>query len=149
MVTYSYLREYDDLARAVIMDVVIPRGRPLGQGPAQPVHLAFRDALDPRTAGDPRAGPPTSYFDYFYDILSVDGRKITADARSVYVNGYATDSALAAGFDWYRAFSADAVERMCGAARTRRSRHRCSTCAASMSAATSPRTCGVSAQRES
>jgi pimeloyl-ACP methyl ester carboxylesterase len=55
-------------------------------------------------------GRQREYFDYFYDVLSADPDKITAQARADYVQAYATDSALTAGFNWYRTFAKDAVE---------------------------------------
>ena len=52
----------------------------------------------------------SDHFDYFYDVLSLDLAKITPAARAACVAAYASDSALTAGFNWYRAFPHDADE---------------------------------------
>jgi pimeloyl-ACP methyl ester carboxylesterase len=46
-------------------------------------------------------------FDYFYDVLSYDKDGISAEKRREYVKAYANERAMAAGFDWYRAFPKD------------------------------------------
>ena len=48
------------------------------------------------------------YFDFFYDTLSANPAKIALEAREAYVKAYASDSALTAGFNWYRIFAKDA-----------------------------------------
>jgi pimeloyl-ACP methyl ester carboxylesterase len=43
---------------------------------------------------------------------------ITSEARSAYVDAYRTDSALTAGFNWYRAFGGDADDNRALASRS-------------------------------
>ena len=108
MVTYAYLCEHPDLARAVIMDVVIPGLDPWEQVLANPYlwHFAFHAVPDlPETLVD---GHQRAYFDYYYDILSADPAAITDEARDEYAAAYASRDALTASFSWYRTFPRDA-----------------------------------------
>jgi pimeloyl-ACP methyl ester carboxylesterase len=109
MVTYSYLRRFSDLTSAVIMDVVIPGIDPWEQVLRNPYlwHFAFHSL--PELPERLVQGHQSEYFDYFYDAISADPSKITADARAVYAEAYATDSALTAGFNWDRTFPHDAA----------------------------------------
>ena len=43
-------------------------------------------------------------------MLFPDPARITAEARAAYVSADASDSALTAGFSWYRAFRQDAID---------------------------------------
>jgi pimeloyl-ACP methyl ester carboxylesterase len=76
MIAYSYLRAFQDLTRAVIMDVAVP-----GVGPWEEVlrnpyiwHFAFHSipGLPERLV----KGRQDEYFDFFYDVLSADPAKI-------------------------------------------------------------------------
>ena len=49
-----------------------------------------------------------AYFDFFYDIMAADKRKLPDARRDAYATGYASREALKAGFDWYRAMPKDA-----------------------------------------
>lgn len=107
MVTYAYLRAFTP-SSAAILDVVIPGVEPWTAVHANPYiwHFRFHAVADlPETLV---AGRERAYFDWFFDTLSPDPTTITDDARSVHADGYATPSALRAGFDWYRAFDRDA-----------------------------------------
>ncbi|MFA1550985.1 alpha/beta fold hydrolase [Actinomadura chokoriensis] len=55
-------------------------------------------------------GRQAAYFDYFYDVLSADPSRITAESRAAHVSAYESESALTAGFDLYRAFTQDAAD---------------------------------------
>jgi pimeloyl-ACP methyl ester carboxylesterase len=109
MVTYAYLRTFSDLRRAVIMDVVIPGIDPWEQVLRNPYlwHFAFHSI--PELPEKLVQGHQGEYFDYFYDAISADPSKITAEARAVYAQAYATNSALTAGFNWYRTVPQDAA----------------------------------------
>jgi pimeloyl-ACP methyl ester carboxylesterase len=109
MVTYAYARMFSDLARSVIMDVVIPGIDPWEEVLRNPYlwHFAFHSI--PQLPEALVQGHQREYFDFFYDAISADPSKITADARAVYAQAYATDSALTAGFNWYRMFPQDAA----------------------------------------
>lgn len=110
MIVYSYLRLYGDLARAVIMDVVIPGLDPWDEVLRNPYIWHFALHALPRLPETLVRGRQAAYFDFFYDILAADPARISAGARAAYVAAYTTDSALTAGFNWYRTFSADAQE---------------------------------------
>jgi pimeloyl-ACP methyl ester carboxylesterase len=110
MIAYAYLRAYPDLARAVIMDVVIPGLEPWARVVANPYiwHFAFHAVENlPETLV---AGHEREYFDHFYDVLAADPATITDEARSAHAAAYASRAALTAGFSWYRAFPRDAEE---------------------------------------
>jgi pimeloyl-ACP methyl ester carboxylesterase len=110
MIAYSYMQSYDDIARAVIMDVVIPGVDPWEEVLRNPYiwHFAMHAIPElPERLVQWRQG---EYFDYFYNVLSRDPAKITPDARAAYIAAYSSDSALTAGFNWYRTFPCDAEE---------------------------------------
>jgi pimeloyl-ACP methyl ester carboxylesterase len=118
MVVYSGLRgAFADLERAVIMDTVIPGVDPWEQVLRNPYIWHFAMHAIPRLPERLVQGRQREYFDYFYDVLSADPHKITAQARADYVQAYGTDSALTAGFNWYRTFAKDAVENKEAASR--------------------------------
>lgn len=98
----------DDLARVVIMDVVVP-----GIGPWDSVlrnpfiwHFAFHAIPDlPELLV---GGKQRRYFDFFYNAISGRPDMIPEERRDDYAAAYADAGALSTGFGWYRAFSEDA-----------------------------------------
>jgi len=110
MVAYAYLRSFSDLDRAVIMDTVIPGVDPWDDVLRNPYvwHFAMHSipALPERLV----RGREREYFDYFFDALSPDPSTITPAARAGYVQAYSRDTALAAGFNWYRTLTRDAQD---------------------------------------
>jgi pimeloyl-ACP methyl ester carboxylesterase len=108
MVTYSYLRMFPGLDRAVIMDVVIPGVDPWDQVLQNPYLWHFAFHAIPRLPEQLTQGRQQDYFDYFYDILSPDPDTISQEARAAYVQAYSSDGALTTGFNWYRTLSLDA-----------------------------------------
>lgn len=109
MVTYAYLRMFPDLKQAVIMDVALPGIDPWEQVLRNPYlwHFAFHSI--PELPERLVQGHQGEYFAYFYDAISADPSKVTPEARAAYAEAYATDSALTAGFNWYRTFPLDAA----------------------------------------
>jgi pimeloyl-ACP methyl ester carboxylesterase len=109
MAAYAYLRMFDDVDRFVIMDTVIPGVAPWEQVLSNPYvwHFAFHSI--PALPEQLVRGKEREYFDFFYDQLSPDPSTITAAARAEYVEGYANDAALSAGFSWYRTLRGDAA----------------------------------------
>jgi pimeloyl-ACP methyl ester carboxylesterase len=110
MIAYSCLRAYDDLARVVVMDVVVPGLDPWDEVLRNPYvwHFALHSVPDlPETLVQ---GHQSEYFDYFYRAISADPAKITPEARAAYAKAYSTNAALTAGFNWYRAFPQDAAD---------------------------------------
>ena len=116
MVVYSYLRQFADLPRAVIMDVPVPGVAPWDDFVREPFlwHFALHavDALPELLTG----GKQAAYFGYFYDLLSGHPGIPSADCRAEQVGAYATPAALSAGFGWYRAFAADAADNLAASA---------------------------------
>jgi len=110
MIAYACLRELVDLARVVIMDTVVPGVDPCDEVLRNPYiwHFALHNVPElPERLVQGRQRP---YFDYFYDVLSADPAKISGEEREKHAHAYATDSALTAGFNWYRTFSQDATD---------------------------------------
>jgi pimeloyl-ACP methyl ester carboxylesterase len=107
VIAYSYLQTYSDVSRVVIMNSLIPGVDPWDAVLANPYvwHIAFHST--PRLPEHLVQGHQREYFDYFYDLLSPDPSAITEQARAEYAAAYATESALSAGFNWYRAFPRD------------------------------------------
>jgi pimeloyl-ACP methyl ester carboxylesterase len=109
MITYSYLRAYGGgLRAAVIMDVVIPGLDPWATVIANPYLWHFALHAVPGLPETLVQGNQRPYFDYFYDLLSAEPAAIPDEARDAYARAYGSTAALTAGFDWYRAFPADA-----------------------------------------
>jgi pimeloyl-ACP methyl ester carboxylesterase len=110
MIAYSYLRQYADAARVVIMDTVIPGVDPWTEVLSNPYLWHFALHAIPALPETLVQGRQAEYFDFFYDVLSVDPSRITPQARGEYVSAYRSDAALTAGFDFYRAFAQDAQD---------------------------------------
>ena len=112
MVVFAYLRRFGDIAKAAIMDVVIPGLDPWEQVLRNPYlwHFAFHSIPDlPELLVE---GRERRYFDYFFDQLAARPAAISEAARNEYVAAYQGQGALSAGFDWYRAFPRDAEQNI-------------------------------------
>jgi pimeloyl-ACP methyl ester carboxylesterase len=112
MIAYAYLRRYQDVAGVVIIDVVIPGLDPWDEVIRNPYiwHFAFHTI--PRLPELLVQGHQAPYLDYFFDVLAVNPARITPDERAAYARAYASDDALTAGFDFYRAFPQDASDNL-------------------------------------
>ncbi len=102
--------------RVAILETVIPGVDPWEDVIRNPYiwHFAFHST--PELPEVLVQGHQARYFDFFFDLLSADGSRITPQARSAYTAAYGTDSALTAGFDLYRAFAQDAKDNAQSAA---------------------------------
>ncbi|HXA61308.1 MAG TPA: alpha/beta hydrolase [Streptosporangiaceae bacterium] len=107
MVAYAYLRQYPQIARVVIMNTVIPDVEPWTEVLKNPYIWHFGLHTVPALPETLVQGHQAEYFDYFYDILSVDPSKITPESRAAHAAAYRSDVSLTAGFDFYRAFAQD------------------------------------------
>ena len=106
MVAYAYLRKYE-AARVVIMNTVIPGVEPWTDVVANPYIWHFGLHAVPSLPEALVRGRQAEYFDYFYDVLSPDPSRITAESRRAHAAAYRDDAALTAGFDLYRGFAQD------------------------------------------
>jgi len=111
MVTYAYLREFpDELARAVIMDTVIPGVEPWSEIEHNPDiwHFGFHSvpSLPERLV----SGRQSAYFGFFYDALAARPRALDEATRIRHVEAYVRPIALHTGFEWYRAFPRDEAD---------------------------------------
>ncbi|MEV8637641.1 alpha/beta hydrolase [Streptosporangium sp. NPDC051023] len=116
MVAYAYLRRYPQIARVVIMNTVIPGVEPWSDVLRNPYIWHFGLHNVPGLPETLVRGRQAEYFDYFYDILSVDPSKIVPEARTAHAAAYRSDASLTAGFDLYRAFAQDARDNAASAA---------------------------------
>jgi pimeloyl-ACP methyl ester carboxylesterase len=108
MVAYAYLRQYPQIARVVIMNTVIPGVEPWTEVLKNPYIWHFGLHTVPALPETLVQGHQAEYFDYFYDVLSVDPARISPASRAAHAAAYSSDAALTAGFDLYRAFAQDA-----------------------------------------
>lgn len=108
MVAYSYLRQYSDVARVVIMNTVIPGVDPWDEVLRNPYIWHFGFHAVPALPELLVQGRQAEYFSYFYDALSPAPERIGEESRAAHVAAYGTDAALTAGFDLYRALPQDA-----------------------------------------
>jgi pimeloyl-ACP methyl ester carboxylesterase len=118
MIAYAYLRGYRDVARVAIIDVVIPGIDPWEEVVRNPYIWHFAFHAIPALPELLVQGHQAPYFDYFFDVLAADRSRITSDARAAYAQAYASDAALTAGFDFYRAFPQDAQHNLADAGAT-------------------------------
>jgi pimeloyl-ACP methyl ester carboxylesterase len=117
MATYACLREFTDLARAVIMDVPIPSVDPWDDFVRAPFLWHFALHAVPGLPELLVTGREPDYLGYFYDLLSATADVPATAVRKEQVGGYETPDALAAGFGWYRAFEEDVRTNRAAASR--------------------------------
>jgi pimeloyl-ACP methyl ester carboxylesterase len=118
MVAYAYLRAHGGASRVAIMDVVIPGLDPWERVISNPYIWHFAMHAIPDLPERLVQGRQAEYFDYFFEVIAADATRITPEARAAYVQAYRADSALTAGFNWYRSFARDAAENRETAGRT-------------------------------
>ncbi|MEU5994694.1 alpha/beta hydrolase [Spirillospora sp. NPDC047418] len=106
MVAYAYLRRHG-AGRVVIMNTVIPGVAPWRDVAGDPRIWHFGLHSVPSLPETLVRGRQAEYFDYFYDVLSADPKRITGGSRGAHVAAYRDDDALTAGFDLYRGFDQD------------------------------------------
>jgi pimeloyl-ACP methyl ester carboxylesterase len=94
--------------QAVITSVAVPGVDPWSEVVANTAiwHFAFHAV--PHLPEHLVTGRVAEYFDFFYDQLSADSRRIPREIRKRFVDAYAGPAALHTGFEWYRAFARDA-----------------------------------------
>ena len=109
MIAFAGARDHTSRIRgAVVMNTVIPGLHPWTRILSDPriFHFALHNIRDlPETLVQ---GRERKYFDYFYDMMAADPKKLSGESRAAYARGYSRSEALKAGFDWYRAMAKDA-----------------------------------------
>ena len=110
MITFSYLREFGDLTKAVIMNTVIPGIAPWDDVIRIPWlwHFAFHSIPDLPEQITVNNLP--AYFDYFYDTTSATPKRISRVSRRQFVSSYQSPDSLRQGFEFYRSLWDDAQE---------------------------------------
>jgi len=109
MVTYAYLERFLDLM-AVSDHGCRDSGQSIrGAGAANP-YICISPSTRSRAARE-RSSRDTAaeYFDYFYDAISADPSKITAEARAVYRAGLRHRACPDRWIQLYRTFPQDAA----------------------------------------
>jgi hypothetical protein len=96
------------LRSVAILDVVIPGIDPWKKVLSNPQIWHFAMHAIPDLPERLVQGNQRAYFDYFFDVLSARKESIDDETRESSVKAYASNEALTAGFDWYRAFGRDA-----------------------------------------
>ncbi|MCA0057589.1 MULTISPECIES: alpha/beta hydrolase [unclassified Mesorhizobium] len=108
-IVFALLRDHPEiLSGAAIMDVAVPGVAPWEEVIRNPRiwHFAFHAV--PALPETLVSGHQSTYFDFFFNVLSKDRASIPAQAREIYARAYSRPESLQAGFDWYRAFPEDA-----------------------------------------
>jgi pimeloyl-ACP methyl ester carboxylesterase len=109
MIAFAAARDHGSRIRgAIIGNTVIPGLHPWEKLIADPRiwHFAFHAV--PALPELLVAGHQRAYFDFFFDFLGSKAHPLSDDIRDRFSEAYARPEALKAGFDWYRAFQADA-----------------------------------------
>jgi pimeloyl-ACP methyl ester carboxylesterase len=110
MIAYAAARDHAHrIAGAVVVNTVIPGIEPWSKVVADPRvwHFAFHaipDLPERLVAGHQR-----EYFDYFLEMLVARKDRVSERHRASFAAAYRRPESLKAGFDWYRAMSADAA----------------------------------------
>lgn len=110
MIAFAAARDHAlRIKGAVVMNTAIPGLHPWTRILSDPriFHFALHNIRDlPETLVQ---GRERKYFDFFYDAMAADPKKLSSEDRAAYARGYSRSEALKAGFDWYRAMAKDAV----------------------------------------
>lgn len=108
MIAYAAARDHGPrIAGAVVMNTMIPGLDPWSQlmGDSRIWHFAFHSIPGlPETLVQ---GHQREYFDFFVNALAGRREAVGEKYREAFARAYERPEALKAGFDWYRAMSAD------------------------------------------
>jgi pimeloyl-ACP methyl ester carboxylesterase len=109
MIAYAAARDHAQrISGAVVINTVIPGIEPWSEVLADPRIWHFAFHAIPALPELLVAGHQRAYFDFFMGVLTVQKDAISERHRSTFAKAYERAEALQAGFDWYRAMSADA-----------------------------------------
>lgn len=109
MIAFAAARDHETRIRgAAIGNTVVPGVDPWNDVISDPRiwHFAFHAV--PNLPELLVASHERAYFDFFFDLLGNKNCPLSDGMRDTFARAYATREALKAGFDWYRAFAADA-----------------------------------------
>ncbi|HEU4411792.1 MAG TPA: alpha/beta hydrolase [Polyangiaceae bacterium] len=109
MVAYAYAVDYPAETRALgVFDVPLPGVEPFwSQVNSLAWHFGFHN--EPELPEQLVAGREREYLTHFYDVFSMTPGVFRADEIDEFVRAYSAPGAMRGGFDWYRAFGADAA----------------------------------------
>jgi pimeloyl-ACP methyl ester carboxylesterase len=109
MVAYAYTAQHPDEVRSVaILDVPLPGIEPWDQIVQMPRTWHFRFYAVQDLPEMLIAGRELAYLKWFHNSEAVNSRAFTNEVEETYARQYAMPGALRAGFEYYRAFPADA-----------------------------------------
>lgn len=110
MLAYAYLRLHPDAVKGIaIVDVPVPGIAPWDAIEANPCCWHFRMHQAPGFAEAMVQGREDIYFRHSYTRFSVQPGAISDEDVAIYVKAYSAPESLHAGFEYFRAFAADAV----------------------------------------
>lgn len=111
MVAYAYAAQHPDEVRSVaILDVPLPGIAPWDQLVQMPRTWHFRFYAVQDVPEMLIAGRELEYLKWFHNSEAVNSRAFTNEVEETYAREYAMPGALRAGFEYYRAFPADAKQ---------------------------------------
>jgi pimeloyl-ACP methyl ester carboxylesterase len=109
MIAYAAARDHAPrISGAVVINTVIPGIEPWSEVLADPRIWHFAFHAIPALPELLVAGHQRAYFDFFVNVLVVQKDLVSERHRTTFARAYERSEALRAGFDWYRAMSADA-----------------------------------------
>jgi pimeloyl-ACP methyl ester carboxylesterase len=109
MIAFAAARDHRSRIKgAMIGNTVIPGLDPWHELISDPRiwHFAFHNV--PNLPELLVTGRERTYFDFFFNFLGSKSRPLRDEFRDKFARAYSRPEALKAGFDWYRAFEADA-----------------------------------------
>jgi pimeloyl-ACP methyl ester carboxylesterase len=109
MIAYAAARDHAHRIKgAVVMNTVVPGIEPWSKVLADPRVWHFAFHAIPGLPEKLVAGHEREYFDFFLEMLVARKDRVSERHRAAFAAAYRRAESLKAGFDWYRAMSADA-----------------------------------------
>ncbi|MER8886635.1 alpha/beta hydrolase [Mesorhizobium sp. M0663] len=113
MIAFGSAREHGARIRgAVVAHTVLPGSEPWTKVISNPHIWHFAFHAIPELPEVLVTGHEREYFDFFTNFLAGRKEAVTEKHRAAFTKAYERPEALKAGFDWYRAFEADAKKNM-------------------------------------
>ncbi len=110
MIAFAAARDQQHrIAGAAVGNTAIPGISPWDAVASDPRIFHFALHAVPRLPEQLVAGRERTYFDFFFDFLGSKTHPLPDRVRAAFARAYRRREALTAGFDWYRAFAADAA----------------------------------------
>jgi len=109
MTAFAAARDHGSRIRgAIVMNTVVPGLEPWSKVISDPRIWHFAFHAIPELPETLVRAHERVYFDFFHNVLTRKPERIPEALRDAFARAYARPEALKAGFDWYRALTADA-----------------------------------------